>query len=131
MKSNAIYSFLSRNSYLLILGIIILTLLMLILTLMPAETFSHHKIWSYDKLGHLLLFGTWTLLLGLYHNISKAGSTNFWIIFLIGASFGILIELLQYSLPFLNRHADMGDVLFDIIGCLLAMGALKIIIPQK
>lgn len=131
MKSNVIYSFLSRNSYLLTLGIIVLTLLMLALTLLPAETFSHHEIWSYDKIGHLLLFGSWTLLLGLYHNISRAGNTNFWVIFLIGTSFGILIELLQHSLPSLNRHADIVDVIFDTIGCLLAIGLLKIILPKK
>lgn len=131
MKSNPIHSFLSRNSYLLTLGIIALTLLMLALTLMPAEAFSHHEIWSYDKIGHLLLFGAWTLLLGLYHNISRAGNTNFWVVFLIGTSFGIVIEFLQHSLPSLNRHADIVDVMFDAIGCLLAIWALKMILPKK
>lgn len=131
MRSNAIYSFFSDNKYLLTIAIVGMTLLMLALTLLPAETFSRHKIWSYDKVGHLLLFGTWTLLLGLYHNISTAGSTNYWVIFLIGTSFGILIELLQYSLPSLNRHADIIDVIFDTIGCLLAIWVLKMIIPNK
>jgi len=131
MKSNVIYSFLSDNSYLLTLSIIGLTFLMLALTLLPADSFSHHKIWSYDKLGHLLLFGSWTFLLGLYHSITRTGTTNFWVIFLIGTSFGIVIEILQYSLPSINRHADIFDVLFDTIGCLLALGALKLIIPRK
>lgn len=131
MNSNILYSFLTRNSFLLSLGIIGLTILTLFLTLLPAELLTDNKIWSYDKLGHMLLFGTWTLLLGLYHSISRAGDTNFWIIFLLGTSFGVLIEILQYSLSSLNRHADVYDILFDIVGCLLAILALKIIIPKK
>ncbi|SMO71489.1 VanZ family protein [Fodinibius sediminis] len=131
MNSNPFYSFLSDRSYLLTSAIAILTIVTLLLTLLPAETFSQNEIWSYDKVGHLLIFGTWTLLLGLNHSISRAGNTNLWIIFLLGISFGIIIEILQYSLPSLNRHADVYDVVFDTIGCLLALGVLKIIIPKK
>jgi VanZ family protein len=131
MKTHLLYSFLQRNDYLLIVGIIALTLVTLTLTLVPAEMLSQNKIWSYDKVGHMLLFGGWTLLLGLYHNISQQNTTNFWIIFIIGLSFGILIELLQYSLPSINRHADIYDVLFDAIGCLVAIFVLKKVIPEK
>lgn len=131
MKPNALYSFLNKNSFLLPSGIISLTIITLALTLMPADMLSDNKIWSYDKLGHLFLFGTWTLLLGLYHSISKLRNINFAIIFSIGLGFGILIEVLQYSLPSLNRHADVFDVVFDSIGCLLALLLLKIIVPDK
>ncbi|MCW9707872.1 VanZ family protein [Fodinibius salsisoli] len=131
MKTNVLYSFLQRNDYLLIAGIITLTLITFALTLVPAEMLSQNKIWSYDKVGHLLLFGSWTLLLGLYHNISQENNTNFWIIFLLGLGFGVLIEFLQYSLPSINRHADIYDVLFDAIGCLLAIVVLKKVIPEK
>lgn len=129
MKPTALYTFLANNTYLLVTAIVGLTMLMLALMLLPAETFSHSKLFSYDKIGHFLLFGSWTLLLGLYHNIALAGNTNIWVIFLIGTSFGIFIEFLQYSLPALNRHADLYDILFDAGGCLFAVFLLRKIIP--
>lgn len=131
MKPTALYTFLTNNTYLLVTAIVGLTILMLALTLLPAETFSHSKLFSYDKIGHFLLFGSWTLLLGLYHNIALSGNTNIWIIFLIGTSFGIFIEFLQYSLPALNRHADIFDILFDAAGCLVAVFLLQKIIPEE
>src|SRR5699024_11446761 len=112
--------FLYAFIFCLILSFMCLTVLMLVLTLLLAESFADNKIWSYDKLGHLLLFGSWTFLLGLYHSITRTETTNFWVIFLIGASFGIVIEILQYSLPSLNRQADIFDVLFVSVWCLLA-----------
>lgn len=131
MKPNVFYSFLQSNNYLLVLGIITLTLITFALTLVPAEMLSKSEIWSYDKVGHMLLFGSWTLLLGLYHNISQESDTNFWIIFFLGLAFGVFIEFLQYSIASINRHADIYDVLFDAIGCLLAIFLLKQVIPKK
>lgn len=131
MKLDFVYSFLQNNSYLLPLGIFALTVITLALTLIPAGMLSHNQIFSYDKLGHMLLFGSWTLLLGIYHSIAYTNNTNLLVIFLLGISFGIFIEILQYSLPFLNRHADIYDILFDAIGCLLAVWVLKIFIPKK
>jgi glycopeptide antibiotics resistance protein len=130
MKTNLIYSFLSDNSYLLPLGIVILTLTMLGLMLFPANLIGDHKIWSYDKIGHLVLFGSWTYILGLYQHINRNSATKLWVIFLAGIVFGLSIELLQHILP-LNRHGNFGDLLFDTLGCLIAVGALKKTIPYK
>lgn len=130
MKSNPLYSFLTNHSYLLPLGIITLTLVMLGLTLFPADVIGDHQIWSYDKLGHLVLFGSWTYILGLYQYINRKAATKLWVIFLAGVIFGLSIEILQHALP-VNRHGSLMDLLFDILGCLIAVGALKKTIPNK
>lgn len=130
MKTNSIYSFFSENSYLLPLGIIGLTLIMLGLMLFPAQFIGDHRLWSYDKIGHLVLFASWTYTLGLYHHINRRATTRLWTIFLVGLFFGIAIEVLQHILP-LNRHANWGDLLFDLLGCLLAVAALKKTIPSE
>lgn len=131
MNLNIIYSFLKRHKYLLVIGIISLTLVVLGLTLVPAEFLAKNKVFSHDKVGHLLLFGSWTFLVGIYYHKSNSKSTNYWTIFLIGIAFGVAVELIQYSFPSLNRHADMYDILFDAGGCLLAILALKMIVPDK
>lgn len=131
MKStNFIYSFFSRNSYLLPIGIVGLTIGMLLLTLLPSNHLGEHQLWSFDKLGHLLLFGGWSFALGLYLNIYKSKYINPWLIFVSGVFFGLLIEVLQYSLP-VNRHADPMDFLFDVIGCLIAVWLLNLVLPKN
>lgn len=130
MKANTLYSFLSQNSYLLPLGIVGLTLLMLGLMLFPANFIGDSRLWSYDKVGHLLLFASWTYILGLYHHINRPSPTRLWLIFLVGILFGLTIEILQDILP-LNRHGDWIDLVFDAGGCLIALIALKKTIPPK
>ncbi len=128
--TDSIYTFLSKNSYLLPIGVVGLTIGMLLLTLLPSEVMGDNKLWSYDKLGHAVLFGSWSLSLGLYYQIHKARPVNPWIIFSSGALFGLLIEVLQYALP-VNRQGDPVDFLFDIIGCLIAVLLLKFILPEE
>lgn len=128
--SASIYSFLSDHSYLLPIGVITLTLGMLLLTLLPADAMGENKLWSYDKLGHAVLFGSWTLSLGLYYQIHKSKAVKLWVIFASGTAFGLLIEVLQYALP-VNRQGDPVDFLFDVLGCLIAIGLLKTILPEE
>lgn len=130
MKNHCIYSFLNKHSHLLPLSIAGLTITMLALMLFPFDTLGDHKIWSYDKIGHLVLFGIWTYILGLYQYINRNTATKFWVIFLAGFTFGLSIEILQYLLP-LNRHFEISDLLFDMLGCLCAIGGLKKTIPGK
>lgn len=120
----SIYSFLSDNSYLLPIGVILITLVLLYLTLVPSNMLGHYTVWSYDKLGHMLLFGSWCISVGLYYQIRKTSPASPWFIFFSGAIFGLLIEVLQYSLPF-QRDPDPFDFLFDVIGCLIAVWVLK------
>lgn len=130
MNLTALYFFLSNNRYLLPLGIIGLTLITLVLTLIPADFLGESRLWSFDKLGHLALFGSWTFMLGLYQYINSSSPPNVWFFFLFGVSFGIMIELLQHFLP-LHRHGSWGDLLFDAIGCLFAILLLKRTIPNR
>lgn len=128
--TDSIYAFLSKHSYLLPIGVIGLTVGMLLLTLLPSESLGQSRLWSYDKLGHAVLFGSWSLSVGLYYQIRKTKPINLWIVFSSGVIFGLLIEVLQYTLP-VNRQGDPIDFLFDIIGCLIAIWLLKKIIPQE
>lgn len=128
--ASSLYSFFERNSYLLPLGIISLTLITLALTLMPTDAMIDSKLWSYDKIGHMVLFGSWSFILGLHFEIRRSSYVNLWVIFISGAAFGLLIEILQQVLP-LQRQGDPIDFLFDILGCLMAIWILKKIIPQK
>lgn len=126
----SLYSFLSKNSFLLPLGVFSLTLILLLLTLLPSNFIGNNKLWSYDKLGHAILFFSWCLFLGLYYQISRSTPVKPWVIFVSGVTFGFIIEILQHILP-LNRHADPMDFLFDVIGCLIAAWILKIIQQKK
>ncbi|MDZ7658357.1 VanZ family protein [Fodinibius sp.] len=128
--SSSIYSFLSDHSYLLPIGVITLTLGMLLLTLLPADVMGQNKLWSYDKLGHAVLFGSWSLSVGLYYQIHKSKRVKLWIIFASGTTFGLLIEILQHTLP-VNRQGDPIDFLFDVLGCLIAIWVLKTILPNE
>lgn len=128
--ASSLYLFFARNSYLLPLGVILLTILMLALTLMPSDAMFDSKLWSYDKIGHMAMFGSWSFILGLYFEIRQSSSVNLWIVFASGSAFGLLIEVLQYILP-LQRQADFMDFLFDVLGCLIAVWLLKKIIPEK
>lgn len=128
--ANIIYSFLSKHSYLLPIGVIALTAGMLFFTLLPANYLGQNQLWSFDKLGHAVLFGSWTLVVGLYFFIRKNIFVNPWTIFMVGVSLGLLIEILQYSLP-VNRHADPIDFLFDVIGCLVTVWLLHFMMPDK
>lgn len=127
--ASSLYSFFAKNSYLLPLGIISLTLVTLALTLMPTEVMVDSKLWSYDKVGHMILFGSWSLILGLYFVIRRSSPVNLWIIFASGSAFGLLIEILQQVLP-LQRQGDPIDFLFDVLGCLVAIWILNKIIPE-
>ena len=128
--SSSIYSFLSDHSYLLPIGLISLTLGMLLLTLLPADVMGENQLWSYDKLGHAVLFGSWSLTVGLYYQIRKGKAVKLWIIFTSGTAFGLLIEVLQYVLP-VNRQGDPVDFLFDLLGCLVAIWILRTILPAE
>lgn len=138
------------RSGLLLGGFLALTLATILLTLTPIQapqtSFSHS-----DKIAHVLLFGAWTFSLGLVV-LSRAvdehkqtllnpepAQESFWrnflqvthlfpmrIIFLIGAWFGLLIEILQAMLP-IGRMGDLADAGADALGAFGAALLLKLI----
>lgn len=119
----ALHRYLSKRRYWLLIGIGVLTAATLALTLLPVDRMLPSGIWSYDKLGHLAIFGSWTFLVGYYRYLRKPDRLNLTAIFLGGLFFGIAIEILQYLMP-LNRTADIADVLFDALGCLIGVSIL-------
>jgi len=129
MKLRSLYSFLSRNSYLVPIGIVLLTSVLLFLTLAPSSALGDSSLWSYDKLGHFLMFGSWTFFIGLYNYINTKSSLGLWTVFAIGVFFGALIEFLQYAMPF-HRDPDFYDFLFDALGCVAAVWFLKLTTPE-
>lgn len=126
----SILDFLHRHRYLLYLCLTILTLLTLSLTLLPPDKISPDtRLFEYDKIGHGLMFGSWTFFLGFTHFVTYRKSLPLLSIFIAGCLFGISVEIMQELLP-VNRNADPYDALADFIGCLIAVILLKIITSQ-
>lgn len=124
-----IHGFFRERNWLITAGIIVLTIITLALTLMPAGKVLPNKVWSFDKLGHLLIFGSWTFLLGYYRFLKKVGRLNLFTIFFIGVLFGAAVEVMQYLMPF-HRHPDWLDIAFDALGCFLGVFVLHIFQTQ-
>lgn len=122
--SQFILRYLRAHPVLLYFGIAVLTVAAVLLTLIPANYIVASRVLSYDKLGHLLLFGSWTFMIGLYRLIHYPEQARAWKTFLLGLLFGGFIELLQLLMP-INRHADWADLGFDALGSLAAALLLK------
>ncbi|MDR8392081.1 VanZ family protein [Aliifodinibius sp. S!AR15-10] len=125
-----ITGYLRSHPKLILLGLFGITISALLLTLIPADYLGHNEIWSYDKLGHFLLFGSWTFLLGLYSMVKDYKHTNLWKIFSLGVLFGGAIEILQHVLP-VNRNGDILDFCVDALGAVGAVILLKFITHQS
>jgi len=106
--------------------LVVASLVIIYGTLFPADMIVKSKLWSFDKVIHMIGFGGLTGLIWLH--LKRIGSTgrslDIWaLIWGIGA--GALIELLQYLMP-LNRSAEWGDLLADAVGSILAVLILRI-----
>ena len=124
-----INAYLSKRRYLLLFSIILVTIITFGLTLLPVDTMVPNKIWEYDKVGHLVIFGGWTFLVGYYRYLSHPEAISLFSIFAMGVFFGVMVEGLQYALP-LNRAADFFDIAFDALGCFIAVLVLYKITDQ-
>lgn len=121
---NRFNNFIAEHPYLISAGTLTLTLLILFLTLSPADFISGNRVTQYDKTGHVLMFGSWTYLFGLYLHIRRPEQSSLFTVFLVGVLFGIFVEVLQYALPF-ERSAELFDIAFDTIGAFLAVLLLR------
>ncbi|MDZ7772268.1 MAG: VanZ family protein [Balneolaceae bacterium] len=110
--------------FLLPAGTLLLTAAVLFLTLSPADLIGGQSLGSYDKTGHVIMFGSWTYLFGLYRYVSQPDKPSLFTIFLVGVLFGISVEVLQFLLPF-ERSADLFDIAFDAIGAFIAILVLR------
>jgi hypothetical protein len=121
-----ILSYLEKHTYLLYTVLALLTVITLLLTLLPSDQLMDTRVFRYDKFGHMLMFGTWTFLLGLIQLVSNKKPLPLFTIFIAGSLFGITVELLQEVLP-VDRSMDPYDALADITGCLIAVLFLRVI----
>jgi len=100
---------------------ILFTGLILLLTLMPDDTFTDSKLKKFDKFFHVLFFGIWTFMFWLSVNISKPDKwPSLLLVFAAGTIFGIIIEGFQYILP-IDRGVEAMDVLANIVGIIIAI----------
>jgi VanZ family protein len=106
------------------------TLLTIYLTTFPSEKIIEIELFRYDKIGHFLIFGGWTFLIGLIQLVYlERIHASLLPIVIIGIAFGGAIEIAQYLLPY-GRYASWLDMLANILGCLTAFIALKFIQKQ-
>lgn len=125
-----IHYFFKDRPWLIIVGIVLVTIITLALTLLPIGKVTPEQVWNFDKLGHLLIFGSWTFLIGYRRLLVKPQALNLFTIFFVGVLFGAVVEVLQYAMPF-GRSADFLDIAFDALGCFFAVLALYILQKQS
>ena len=121
-----IVAFLIKREYFVYLLFLACTVVTLLLTLLPPDNLKGPSVFQYDKLGHFLMFFGWTFMLGLSRIIRKKRPIRLWIVFTIGALFGIAIEVTQGLLPY-DRSASIYDAIADITGSFCAVMVLKYI----
>ena len=93
-------------------------------TLVPIDLLNSAAKMGDPNLGHVVLFGGWTLLFGLLLiTYYKRQNVSVLVIVAAGIVFGAFIELLQFMMPF-SRTGTLGDIGFNTIGALLAGGLL-------
>jgi len=121
-----IVAFLIKREYFVYLLFLACTVVTLLLTLLPPDNLQGPSVFQYDKLGHFLMFFGWTFMLGLSRIIRKKQPVRLWIVFAIGALFGIAIEVTQGLLPY-DRSPSVYDAIADITGSFCAVLLLKFI----
>lgn len=122
-----IHKYFRKHRYILIGLTVLFTALTLGLTLLPVgELHLSGNIISHDKLGHFLLFGGWTFLIGYYRFSIKPDQTNWILVFCAGIIFGGFVELLQGLMPF-QRDPTLFDWLSDTLGAFCAVVVLHFI----
>lgn len=92
--------------------------------LYPSEKLAEINIWDYDKIAHYILFAVWTFLYGVVRAIRKKRAPNLWLVFILGLTYGLLVEILQFIFP-TNRSPELWDFIADALGSLSAVLILR------
>ncbi|PKD45292.1 VanZ family protein [Rhodohalobacter barkolensis] len=121
-----ILTFLFQNRRLIYGLFFLITISILALTLLPPENLGSNRLFQYDKVGHFMMFFSWTLVFGLLYISIKKEKSNLIIVFFAGAFFGIIVEILQVVLPF-GRSLEFYDAIADILGTFSATFMLMLI----
>lgn len=112
---------------------ILYTIILTALTLAPNEFVREVNVFKIsDKLMHIASFGLWSGCLYLLFVFFGTGESfkNSTIAIIWGTVYGILIEVLQITLP-VYRSFEYADILADFIGALLFVLLFKWIIKTK
>lgn len=128
-----ILSFLFEHRKIIYTLFILITVAILALTMLPSQHLHQNRLFQYDKIGHFMMFFSWTLVFGLLYLSKNPGNLNLGIIFFSGALFGIGVEILQGVLPF-GRSIDIYDAIADLFGAATATLLLYLVkkyIPAK
>jgi glycopeptide antibiotics resistance protein len=97
--------------------------------LVPASafrSFSFDSLLGIDKLVHFVLYAVFILLWALA--TTKMTATRKTYLFIVGVSYGVLIEVLQSTMS-LGRSYDRVDIVANTIGCIL--GVLLITLSKR
>ena len=94
------------------------TILVVVLSLSPIpRAIPNFKFFEMDKLIHLTMYFVLILLWGI--NLISFKFSLIKILFLT-IFFGLLIETLQYLLPF-GRYFDLGDIIANSVGAIIGI----------
>lgn len=104
--------------------LVVATAVILYGTLFPVDYDVPKSIIGLDKVVHIIMFGGWTFLYGIVRFLRD--KYTLWPVFLVGAIFGVVIELLQHILP-TGRNPEMMDMLADFSGTALAILVLYVL----
>ena len=111
---------------------IVWTISIQILMCLPGSSLPTAGLFSiphFDKFVHLVLFGGFVGLWCYYFYLKKRPATRlktlFFLVFLIAAANGIIMEFVQRDyIP--NRSFDEGDIIADLIASSVAYGICNI-----
>jgi len=126
-------SFLFNHRKIIYTLFILITLAILALTMLPSQQLGQNRLFQYDKIGHFLMFFSWTLIFGLLYFSRNPDNANLGFILFSGAFFGIAIEALQVVLPF-DRAFEFNDIIADLLGAgaaTIVLFLIKKIMPPK
>jgi VanZ family protein len=108
------------------------TLLIAVLCLVKFGSLPSFSVSSADKYIHIILHFGFTLFWGFYfsqkqNQIALPTIIN---IVILSVLYGILVEVLQETFT-TTRHADIFDVLANLVGALIALGVFTFIKKTK
>ena len=89
--------------------------------LMPAsafKVFTFDSIFQLDKILHLTLSYVFIVLWSLVSKVNTVRQKC--ILLIVGIAYGVLIELLQATMP-LGRSYELDDIIANTIGCVLGV----------
>lgn len=118
--TSKLISLLAERKYIVYSLFVVLTIVTLLLTLLPPDNFQGQALFSYDKIGHFLMFFGWSFLLGFSLILYSRKDAPLLFIFIAGTAFGLSIEYLQQVMS-VGRAASFEDAAADSAGTFAAV----------